>query len=301
MLLLTHPVQIQNNFEEDFVLEPALKSRVQLFLTAEASADGFLGKTARNLLEQLQRKDARVDPVAPTTPPVVPLACRRSPPQQLGDIPPSELGRQLTLLELPLFRSIRAQELMHTAWMKPDKETRAPHVLADIRWFNRVSYWAITEVLKQRTLRERASAIRKLVRVAAHLRDMLSFSMMQAIVAALLSLPVSRLRQTWDELARNHRKSAARFEELKTLCSPQEAYKRLRQAIRVCIRTTTQHSLRVLFVPNCPTCIAKERIFSVHIHTTAPCFCGFPVSGARVCIYDYSYRRSFWPLAPFES
>ena len=117
--------------------------------------------------------------------------------------------------------------------MKKNKDQLSPNVLADIRWFNRVSYWAITEVLKQRQVRERVTVLRRLIRVAGYLRDIQSFSMMQAIVAAMQSMPISRLKGTWEELAKTHRKSYVRFEELKQLSSPQEAYKKLRQAVRV--------------------------------------------------------------------
>jgi hypothetical protein len=43
------------------------------------------------------------------------------------------------LLEFPLLGAIQPAEFLHTAWMKPDKEVRAPGIVAQIRFFNKVS------------------------------------------------------------------------------------------------------------------------------------------------------------------
>ena len=51
---------------------------------------------------------------------------------------PVELARQVTLLEFDLFRQIQASELVGLAWMKADKQRRAPNLLKMIDLTNRV-------------------------------------------------------------------------------------------------------------------------------------------------------------------
>jgi len=54
------------------------------------------------------------------------------------DLHPEEVARQITLIDHSLFRAIRPREFLNTAWMKSDKEVRAPGILNMINNFNKV-------------------------------------------------------------------------------------------------------------------------------------------------------------------
>ena len=49
-----------------------------------------------------------------------------------------DIAEQLTYLDHKIFISIRSEELLGQAWMKPDKSHRAPHVLLVSKRFNEV-------------------------------------------------------------------------------------------------------------------------------------------------------------------
>jgi hypothetical protein len=55
----------------------------------------------------------------------------------LKDIHPEEVAKQLTLIDFYLFTAIKPTECLSQAWVKGDKEKRAPNILAMI---HRVSY-----------------------------------------------------------------------------------------------------------------------------------------------------------------
>ena len=51
---------------------------------------------------------------------------------------PTELARQLTLLESDIVKRIKPPELMQSAWKKPNKKELAPGISELIAWFNKV-------------------------------------------------------------------------------------------------------------------------------------------------------------------
>lgn len=58
-------------------------------------------------------------------------------------ITPEDIANQLTLLDLPCFKSIRPEELTTCGWNKLNKLTVAPNVVAFTKRFNRVSTYYI--------------------------------------------------------------------------------------------------------------------------------------------------------------
>jgi hypothetical protein len=57
---------------------------------------------------------------------------------KLADLEPLEIARQLTLIEYELFTAIKPTEFLDQAWMKDDKEQRAPNICNMTRWSNHV-------------------------------------------------------------------------------------------------------------------------------------------------------------------
>lgn len=65
----------------------------------------------------------------------------------LLSIPPQDFAIQLTLLDLPVFKSIKAEELTSLEWNGPFKYSYAPNVVAFTKRFNIITFWVIEEIL----------------------------------------------------------------------------------------------------------------------------------------------------------
>ena len=139
---------------------------------------------------------------------------------------PDDLASQLCLLDLPVFRAIQPDELASCSWNKRNKMEVAPNVVAFIRRFNHVSFWAVQEVLRHDTPRRRAEVVAHLIRLAKRLHDLNNLHSEFAVLSALQSAALFRLQRTWQALNRRDR---AAFERLADLFSERDNFARLRE------------------------------------------------------------------------
>lgn len=89
------------------------------------------------------------------------------------------------LIEYTMLKNIHLSEFLGQAWNKSacqrctfvtqcaltydtseEKEARAPNILKYIAWFNKVSHWVTTEIMKRETAEERAVVIGKFIEMA---------------------------------------------------------------------------------------------------------------------------------------
>lgn len=139
-----------------------------------------------------------------------------------------EWARQLTTLEFALFEQLQPKELLGLAWGKKDKEMRAPNVLALIHHFNAVSNWAATNVLNESELEKRVEAFTHTIEVAAACLELGNFNAMQEMMAGLDLSACYRLKRTKEALPP---KVAAKYEDMRALCAPDQNRKAYRQAL----------------------------------------------------------------------
>lgn len=64
------------------------------------------------------------------------------------DIDIEIFAQQLTILEFNMLKNIRVKEFMKQAWNKDGKEDNAPGLVAYTAWFNRMSHFFSTEIVK---------------------------------------------------------------------------------------------------------------------------------------------------------
>ncbi|KAI8812363.1 ras guanine nucleotide exchange factor domain-containing protein [Cladochytrium replicatum] len=116
---------------------------------------------------------------------------------KLIELDPLELARQLTLIEFELFTSIKAREFLDLAWMKDDKDTRAPNIMKMTRWFNHVVHWLISEIVSMKdNWKQRASMIEKVIMLGYHLEKLNNFNGVKEVLAAMQSSSIFRLKKT---------------------------------------------------------------------------------------------------------
>lgn len=83
------------------------------------------------------------------------------------DLDPTEVARQVTLLEFDLFLQIRPREFVDLSWTKDDKETRAPGILKMAQFSNHIIHWLTSEIVVVKdSLKARVAVYEKIVLLA---------------------------------------------------------------------------------------------------------------------------------------
>jgi DNA-directed RNA polymerase subunit H (RpoH/RPB5) len=142
------------------------------------------------------------------------------------DLSPTELARQITLLEQQLFKAIKPYELQNQCWTKPDKYEKAPNVMNMINHATRISMWVVTEIMKHETVVKRAECCKKFIDLALECQKISNFNAVMEIIGGLGNAAIIRLKHTWKEVDRQ------KFAELERLRRYSEQnYRDLRAAV----------------------------------------------------------------------
>ena len=146
-----------------------------------------------------------------------------------GSVHALEVARQITLLDSAPFRAIQYVELLKQAWTKDNARERAPNVMACIDRFNFVVSWSATEVLKYTSTEARAHSICLLLDVASNLAVLQNYSSLMAILSALQSAELDRLKYTWERIPEEYNET---FSDLKQIMNMSLNYRQYRDTLR---------------------------------------------------------------------
>ncbi|XP_030658761.1 ral guanine nucleotide dissociation stimulator-like 2 isoform X3 [Nomascus leucogenys] len=218
--------------------------RLESFLlqTGYAAGKGVGGGSA-DLIRNLR---SRVDPQAPDLP--KPLALPGDPPADPTDVLvflADHLAEQLTLLDAELFLNLIPSQCLGGLWGHRDRPGHShlcPSVRATVTQFNKVAGAVVSSVLGAtstgegpgevtiRPLRppQRARLLEKWIRVAEECRLLRNFSSVYAVVSALQSSPIHRLRAAWGEATRD---SLRVFSSLCQIFSEEDNYSQSRELL----------------------------------------------------------------------
>ncbi|KAH3759619.1 Ras guanine nucleotide exchange factor [Pelomyxa schiedti] len=117
------------------------------------------------------------------------------------DMHPEEVARQITLLEWDLWSKIRPKEFIGQAWNKQNlKEKLAPNISRMVLESNRRTMWAITEVVRQENLRDRAAILHRLILTADACFHLRNYNAVMEIMSALHNSALHRLKSSWELL-----------------------------------------------------------------------------------------------------
>ncbi|CAF3738187.1 unnamed protein product [Rotaria socialis] len=140
-------------------------------------------------------------------------------------VDPEDFASQITLMDLPVFKSINPDELISCSWSSKSKLEKAFHIVQFTRRFNQVNFWVQGELLRADIIKNRIEILSHFIRVAKKLFDFNNINACMAVVMALQSAPIYRLEKTWMGLSKRDRTT---FSNLKELVSSNENWKRLR-------------------------------------------------------------------------
>uniref|UniRef100_A0A8D2JSQ5 Ral guanine nucleotide dissociation stimulator like 3 n=1 Tax=Sciurus vulgaris TaxID=55149 RepID=A0A8D2JSQ5_SCIVU len=131
---------------------------------------------------------------------------RREGPELL-DFCVDAVAEQLTLMDVELFARVRPCECLGSVWSQRDRPGAsgvAPTVRATVAQFNSVTGCVLGSVLGAPGLAapQRAQRIEKWIRIAQCCRELRNFSSLRAILSALQSNPIYRLKRSWGAVSR---------------------------------------------------------------------------------------------------
>lgn len=150
------------------------------------------------------------------------------------DVSPEDLAAQFTLIDLPIFKSIKLDELSSLGVRSTRKQDSSPNVVAMNKQFNQVSFWVVGQILAHDSPRARAELISHFIKTARHLYLLNNLHSSYAVISALLSSPIYRLGRTWYFVRKKQPKEKAQFDQLKDLYSDNNNYEMLRNHLDNC-------------------------------------------------------------------
>uniref|UniRef100_A0A4W2FIK6 Ral guanine nucleotide dissociation stimulator n=1 Tax=Bos indicus x Bos taurus TaxID=30522 RepID=A0A4W2FIK6_BOBOX len=175
-------------------------------------------------------------PAAPDPPWPLPVATENG----LGEekphllaFPPDLVAEQFTLMDAELFKKVVPYHCLGSIWSQRDKKGKehlAPTVRATVAQFNSVANCVITTCLGDRSVsaRHRARVVEHWIEVARECRVLKNFSSLYAILSALQSNSIHRLKKTWEEVSRD---SLRVFQKLSEIFSDENNYSLSRELL----------------------------------------------------------------------
>ncbi|OAD70472.1 hypothetical protein PHYBLDRAFT_115246, partial [Phycomyces blakesleeanus NRRL 1555(-)] len=106
---------------------------------------------------------------------------------------PHMVAYQLTLIDSAIFRAIP-----QTALLSHSPKSPHPCIVASTDFFNYFTRAIEHSILLPQEASRRAELVNRWIKIASYCLKLLNFQTLKAIVSALHSPPVSRLRRTWE-------------------------------------------------------------------------------------------------------
>ncbi|ORZ23960.1 ras guanine nucleotide exchange factor domain-containing protein [Absidia repens] len=142
---------------------------------------------------------------------------------------PQLMAYQLTLIESAIFRAIPPEALQqHRAIAKQPH----PNIVASTDFFNYLTRSIEHGILLPQEASHRAEVVHRWIKIATQCLALNNYQTLKAIVSALGTPPVQRLKRTWECIPK---KRMNRLEVLTALMSEADNYSRYRQHIRTLV------------------------------------------------------------------
>lgn len=118
----------------------------------------------------------------------------------LAKMTPEELADQITLIIYRLFGSFEARECLHQRWKDDKNKHLAPNIIGMIDQFNRFTIWIQIQILREKTLRKRATALKRFIKMGEHFRITRNYNSLLAVFSALKTAAIYRLKLAWNRV-----------------------------------------------------------------------------------------------------
>ncbi|ORY81232.1 ras guanine nucleotide exchange factor domain-containing protein [Leucosporidium creatinivorum] len=160
---------------------------------------------------------------------LVPLLRSGPPPSfSILDIDPLELARQLTIMESRVYCAIRADELLGQEFSKKGG-VKAENVRAMSTLSTRLTGWIAETILNEQDAKKRTALVKYFIKLSDRCLSLNNYNTLFAVLCALNSSTISRLKKTWDGLAPKYR---TLLEQLRKATEHSRNYAEYRAKIR---------------------------------------------------------------------
>lgn len=216
---------------QDFENDPKLLQMTTEFLEELAHNSNLLPaehKAAAQLLHMISKQDqdkTKVDLDILLAPHMTPSK------ETVESLSALEIAEGMTYLDHKIFIAIRSEEFLGQAWMKPEKATKAPHILLMTRRFNDVSRLVVSEIMRCPEMSKRVTIIDKWSAVADICRCLHNFNGVLQICAAFMNSSVFRLKKTWEKVSKTTKQT---IDKLQALVSADGRFRNMRDALHRC-------------------------------------------------------------------
>eukprot|EP01134_Creolimax_fragrantissima_P007334 CFRG7334T1 len=141
---------------------------------------------------------------------------------------PKHIARQFALLEFDIFSNIQSEEFKCLAWSKEQRDTLAPNIVKLTNSFNSISQFVYMRILIEVDVKERAKQLKFWIMVSRESFLIRDFHTTLAVVSALNSAGVSRLKRTWKLLPTKYLNE---YNDLSLLMNSEGNFRKYRAAI----------------------------------------------------------------------
>lgn len=147
-----------------------------------------------------------------------------STPVSITEFQPEDVAKQITLMDAEAFRQITSKDLLE--YGKTKKSCAV--VKACSNRFNQIMFWARAEVLASNDCKRRGFLLTFFIKVAKHLYGHSNFQGFAAIITALSSSTITRLKKSWEHV---DKKDRTKFDKYVQYISPESNYSNLRNLL----------------------------------------------------------------------
>ncbi|NXU55828.1 RGL1 protein, partial [Turnix velox] len=214
---------------EDFKEPPNYPSLLKMLDYLKTNMSGSdTEKRAQNLLEQFQNQEVENDNEFTSTSPYN-LSDEEEmeiSPDEFSSFQEELVAEQLTYMDAELFKKVVPYHCLGRIWSRRDKDENkhlVPTIRATISQFNAVTKCVVSTILigKEVKTQQRAKIIEKWIHIAHECRILKNFSSLRAIISALQSNSIYRLKKTWACVPKD---IMLMFEELSDIFSDHDNY-----------------------------------------------------------------------------
>lgn len=143
------------------------------------------------------------------------------------DFDPLEIARQLTIKGMSIFISILPEELLGSEWTKRP-ESGAKNVRAMAALSTELSTLVSDSILQHDDVKKRANIMKHWIKIAHKCLELNNYDSLMAILCAMNSSSIVRLKKTWDALSQRRKEM---LRSLQTIVEPEKNYAVLRRRL----------------------------------------------------------------------